>query len=183
MRRPDWHDERGMTLVEMMIGLSVLAIIIGPIMMTFLLGLLESTSTRERVADSSAAQAISSFLLTDVHSSQTVTKGAGCSGSGLVKFSWTDPSTGADASVAYISRSVGGEPTLVRVQCATSNEISLASNVQEFDVQCNPGCSSGSPATPLDVTVDVRAESPDPSNASSYTPFEFAFEASRRVSQ
>lgn len=187
------RDERGMTLVEMMIALSVLGIIVGPIMTSFLLGLLETTSTRERLADSSGAQVVSAYLLADVQSSKSVTlTSTGCPTSGggtpLLRFDWEDPKTpSTDVAVVYVERSIAGEPALFRVTCTTTatgttaEETELARNVQEFDVTCDLACPGTT--TPRSVYVHLKAESQDPSDASSYRPFDFDFEATRRVSQ
>jgi prepilin-type N-terminal cleavage/methylation domain-containing protein len=190
-------DERGLTLIELIISMGVLGIIIVPLTSSFLIGLVESSSTRDRIADSSAAQAISAFLLTDIQSSDAVaTSGSGClppagyGGTSTVKLqlSWTDHKTSVATTVSYIDHTPAGssQHRLLRVSCSggatTAEPAEIAAYLDAsagFVVECDglPTCTN-----PVKVvTVDVKAKSDSPSSASSYTPFEFELMARRRV--
>ena len=189
--------EEGLTLVELIISLGVLGVIIVPLTSSFLIGLIESTSTRDRVADSSAAQAISAYLLTDVQSSDTVAKtGSGClpvagfGGTSTVKLqlNWLDPKTNVPTVVTYIDHVPSGSPqhALFRLECTgsttTAQPLELAAYLDAangFTVECDgtPTCTN-----PVKVVrVQIKAKSDSPSSASSYAPFDFDFLARRRV--
>jgi prepilin-type N-terminal cleavage/methylation domain-containing protein len=62
-------NDEGLTLIELMISIGVLGIIMVPLVASFTLALLENTSSRERTADATSAQLISTYLLNDIQSS------------------------------------------------------------------------------------------------------------------
>jgi prepilin-type N-terminal cleavage/methylation domain-containing protein len=189
MRRlPDrLRDERGFTLIELMISMTIMSVIIVPVIGSFLIGITESTSSRERVADSSTAQLVSAYILGDIQSSKTVAKdvvGGTCpSGSpALLKLTWADPSTSEAFVVSYVEQS----DHLTRFTCINGGAADgdeLAADLAEFDVTCfaSDGSESSDCSSVTKVHVHVKAESPEPSDASSYGPFEFEFDATRRV--
>lgn len=208
MRRSRLAGDEGFTLIELMIAVSILGIIIVPIVSSFLLGLLESTSSRERVADSSAAQVISTYLMSDVQSSclrpdpdhpcgpGTIVKdpaSAACATAGDVKLelAWKDPSTGETFVADYVDTvDADGEHQLRRAFCTNSGapeNTLLALNLQTsaFDTECEPVACPTDPITvvelPTRVKVHITAESTAPSDKSSYAPFEFTFDATRRA--
>jgi type II secretory pathway pseudopilin PulG len=190
--RPRIEDETGMTLIELTISMSLLVIIIVPVTTAFLLGILESTSARERVADSSTAQAISAFLMSDIQSAKQVylDDTAGCASpptdDTLLQTSWVDPRTNDNVVAAYFTRTEDGQRQLFRVACTNGTAgtpTQLAHNLRNsggFEVTCTPACSA-SATTPTEVKVHVEAESIEPRDNSSYEPFEFDLEATRRV--
>ena len=189
------NDESGLTLIELMISIGVLTIVIVPITAVFILGLLESTSAQERVADSSTAQVISAHLLSDIQSSKTVvidpaTPSCQPSASDDVRLQldWTDPVPGGagDAiTVSYFRRddATTGQAQLYRAVCidgGSPEESLLALNLDDttgFVPACAPDCTA-----PVSVSVHVKAQSirPDQDN-SSYEAFDFDIEATRRV--
>lgn len=190
MRRERIADESGLTLIEMTIAIAVLAVIIVPIISSFLLSLLESTSARERLADNTAAQLISTYVLGDVQSADTVAKGtSGCTTTGTSKLgmTWNDPSPGSTATFAvdYVDvPTTGGQHELHRMFCTSGGAPSdtlLALNLDSstFEVICSPtaDCSG----TPKSVTVRVKAESIRRDTKSSYLPFDFTYTATRRT--
>src|SRR3954470_10480775 len=104
------RNEDGMTLIELLISISVMGIIIGPITISMMLGLLSSNGTKERLSDSAAAQLLSAYYPIDAESSKTVqapttvapTDCGGSSGTTVVRFAWVDPAsptTPANATV------------------------------------------------------------------------------------
>jgi prepilin-type N-terminal cleavage/methylation domain-containing protein len=126
------NDDSGMTLIELLVSISVLGIIIGPITMSMLLGLLTTSGTKERISDSAAAQLISAYFVTDVESSNTVDTATGSpscgsdSGTVKVRFTWSDPTDSSDVTkqtlVEYIDRPTGDEGLheLWRYECDRS---------------------------------------------------------------
>ena len=92
-------DQRGMTLIELMVAISLLGIVIGPISASFLLGFLESTATRDRIADSTSVQVTSAYLLSDIQSSKVIVvdgttscrPGGLVDGEAVLEIQWTDP--------------------------------------------------------------------------------------------
>ncbi len=64
--------DEGMTLVELLVAILVLGIIIAPLTMALVFGLGTTTATVQRTSDSSGAQLLSSYLVTDVHSADEV---------------------------------------------------------------------------------------------------------------
>lgn len=194
-------DEGGLTLIEIVIAVSILGIIIGPITTSFMLGILESTSTRDRVADSSGAQLLSAFLPSDIESSQLVklnpsTPPACASGlpagvtavSTPLQLSWTDlaftSTVDEAATISYVKaqnshlqyelyRCTGVAAPLQLVQDVSSDPDAIV-------VTCTP-----SPCTdyPDVVKVSLTMKSIDPSSASSYSALTIDISAKRRVSQ
>jgi prepilin-type N-terminal cleavage/methylation domain-containing protein len=193
------RDEGGMTLIELMIAISVLGVILVPVTTSFLLGILESTSAKERTADSSSAQLISSYLLADIQSSQSVaTSGSGCGGgAGTVKLqiAWTDPDPAGDHDVvvAYVDQpaAAAGQRELHRYICTTtggstasdSSILALNLDTSTFAVTCKDAAGATvACASARNVAVHVEADSFVPDVKSSYEPFVIDFEATRRVS-
>src|SRR5438552_3745606 len=66
-------DDSGLTLIELMISIGILGVIIGPIVASMLLGLLSSGGTRDRIADASSAQILSSYFPSDIQSAGSAT--------------------------------------------------------------------------------------------------------------
>lgn len=199
-------DEEGLTLIELIITIAVLSIIIVPIVASFTLALLESSSSRERTADATSAQVISTYLQNDIQSSclratpddpstdcgdGTVVKDAGtCATDGDVKLelAWRVPKTSPAEDIVvdyYVATTADGQKELHRAQCVNGGspeDTLLALNLENasvFEATCapNPDCSG----LPTSVSVFVKAESIRVNENSSYSPFEFTFEATRRV--
>lgn len=201
--RDEARAEDGLTLIELLISLGLLAIVIGPITFGFLLGLLETTAAHERIADASSAQVISSFLLADVESSQEVRDsvtqrdaGEPCQPAGdlKVELEWTEPKDGANVVASYVSRPEDGQDQLYRIECTggvLADPLLLVLNLNADDpviVTCErDGSAVGCPDDPESVAVHFSANSVEPDqdatdgDVSSYDPFTFDFEARRRV--
>jgi prepilin-type N-terminal cleavage/methylation domain-containing protein len=193
-RTPDIVPDDGLTLIELMIAVTVLSIIMLPLISSFLLGLLESTSSRERISDSASAQLISTYLLGDVQSAEEVyseaqlSAGADCATTGTPKLElkWTDPKTNEAIIVDYYSapNGSGSHRELRRVSCVdgvAEDPLLLALNLDTdiFDATCAPTTDCVSPES---VSVHIKAESTSPQEKSSYSPLDFTFAASRRRS-
>jgi prepilin-type N-terminal cleavage/methylation domain-containing protein len=208
-------NEQGLTLIELTITIAVLGVIIIPLVASFTLALLETTSSRERTADATSAQLISTYLQNDIQSSclranpadpttacVTGTVKAAASGATFtgtcagvetkLELAWRDPGNpGADPVEGpedivvdyYIATTDDEQKELHRVECSTGADPAdtlLALNLETavFDATCSPtpDC-TGAPET---VSVLIKAESTRVEEKSSYEPFEFTFEATRR---
>jgi prepilin-type N-terminal cleavage/methylation domain-containing protein len=194
--------EDGFTLIEMIIAISVLGLIIGPIVGSFLLGILEADSTRDRIADSASAQVTTAYLLGDVQSSQLVVTNASTGSACLsgeaaagtnqvpIQFTWTDPDDGpvvvsyvvhdppaSDQLELYRSTCTPGDSPVLLVQHVASTGGVILACLDDDGVAL--GSCAGEPRT---VTVTIRAESLDPPSQSSYDPLTFEITAERRVS-
>ncbi|MGD9798162.1 MAG: type II secretion system protein J [Acidimicrobiia bacterium] len=202
-------DERGMTLIEVMLGVAILGIIIVPIGAALMLGFMTSSGTRELITDSSSVQLLASYASTDIQSAKWVigvpspAPGVPCSGSGapLLRLEWEDPATAEDTIVVYEQRSTASEgPSLHRVRCDGSGQVRDESRLVRslstepsgppgFAVTCtrddgSTGCPTareGDVAAPVrKVTLDVRIDNPA-ARDSAYEAREFRIEATRRV--
>jgi prepilin-type N-terminal cleavage/methylation domain-containing protein len=193
MPQPD--NESGMTLIEMLIAISVLGIIIGPITMSLMLGLLSSNGTKERISDSAAAQLLSAYLVTDVESSKTVqdpgptpVASGECGHSpsiasiAVVRFTWIDgdldPSVPAPAAkqtvVSYVKRQTGddGLHELWRIECDGANversSQRLVRSLQTALARCgasSTACPATASGAPDRVRLDVTVNANSGTNA------------------
>jgi prepilin-type N-terminal cleavage/methylation domain-containing protein len=190
-------SEDGFTLIEMIIAIAVLGIIVGPIAGSFLIGFLESTSARDRIADSSGAQVLSAWLVRDIQSSESISVNPASptcfpapitAGDAVrLQITMTDPKTSTTSTVSYIDDSTStGQHRLLRAVCTPSASTSsliatyLASS-NGFAVACDGGVAPCADPTPTLVSVSVSSESQAPQDQSSYEPFSFELEARRRI--
>jgi prepilin-type N-terminal cleavage/methylation domain-containing protein len=179
-------SEDGFTLIEMIIAIAVLGIIVGPIAGSFLIGFLESTSARDRIADSSGAQVLSAWLVNPA--SPTCFPAPITAGDAVrLQITMTDPKTSTTSTVSYIDDSTStGQHRLLRAVCTPSASTSsliapyLASS-NGFAVACDGGVAPCADPTPTLVSVSVSSESQAPQDQSSYEPFSFELEARRRI--
>ena len=204
----------GMTLVELIVSISVLAIIIVPIVSSFLIGTLEQNSTRARVADSASAELVSLYLPKDIEGSVRVVDPTGgviptsglCAAPGTVKLQLEYNSDGkatgvVDAASVYVQETdSANQPILERVDCLGGNVVSKrlvveqlspeTNGIRNFTVLCGDAtqikdatpnaataCTSDHPAA---VRVQIVAQSVQVQHGTSYTPFTFNVQATRR---
>lgn len=187
--------EAGFTLIELMISMALLMIVIGPITGSFLIGMLEAGATGDRVVDSSAAQAVAAYLVSDIQSSQEVDTASTClpadvaGGTVLLGFTWADVYDGDAvddaASIAYVDLPAeSGQHQLYRVTCtAAGSEVSLLVQNLAASGGLVARCDGGScaPATPEVVEVDITVASDSAQEGSSYGALTFTIEATRKV--
>lgn len=190
-------DEQGMTLVEVLLSVTILAVIIGPIAASVMLGLMTSAGTRERVADSASSQLVSAYFMTDVQSSDTVTvpspaDAAPCGGTGVVlQLDWDDPAPEpgqpTSTAVSYVERlsSDSNQRELHRVECLDGVETSDATVVFAMvpslppTVTCAPSSCSATPSMPRTVSLTVTAKNAS-ANPDAYDEYTFTLQATRR---
>jgi hypothetical protein len=163
-----------MTLIEMVISISLLGILIGPITAMLLLGFASSNGTRERFADSSSAQLVSAYMIRDIQSATTVAfdDPSGCaSGTPRLRLSWGAPTP---TDVVYFETVTAGQTELRRASCGSGAPIEtlLVDNLGEFT------------PTPVgrSVRVKIIANRATSDSNAYYQPFTFSFEAERRAS-
>lgn len=189
MNERDLYDEAGLTLVELIISIAVLGVVIIPVTTSMLLSILETNSTRDRLADSAAAQVTTSYLHGDIQSSESVATTGDCIPSSLsggtvrLQFQWIDPTTpSVTAKAAYVDLPVGGRRELHRATCIGGSQDStlLVPYFDTMTVRCD-GVTPCASATPKDVKVAITAFSDDPDPASSYEAFTFTIDGIRRT--
>jgi prepilin-type N-terminal cleavage/methylation domain-containing protein len=148
----------GVTLIEVLLVVVILAVIIGPLTAAVIVFLRNTDATTDRMAESHDAQIASAYFSQDVQSVgirnwssapyvtvpsiQTgVAMNAAPYGCGsdptavLIRFVWDDPAVGAPTlrSASYVVMDVGGERQLRRVVCSpvgtVASDVVLAHNV------------------------------------------------------
>jgi prepilin-type N-terminal cleavage/methylation domain-containing protein len=184
------RDDRGVTLIELLIVVSILGIIAVPLGLALMGFLRNSDETVGRLTESHDIQIAASYFAQDVASigihdwtrdgfplKQSVALGTGtgvqaCGPTGagitqIVRFAWDDPTTASLAPqpvrVAYYVQTVGGERQLHRVTCGTvaPADLVLSHNVS---TTADPSvvCSANceAAAVPQTVTMTLRVKSP-----------------------
>lgn len=191
------RNDEGFTLIELMISMALLALVIGPITGSFLIGLLESRATGDRVVDSAGVQAVSSYLVGDIQSSQTVSTVSTClppevtGGTVRLALSWVDAYDGdADddsAEIAYVDLiDADGQHELYRTSCTSAGDEAsmLVGNLAATDglvATCGTVACSSTPSTPNVVKVVISLAANNAQVASSYKALTFSIEANRKV--
>lgn len=138
-KRAQTASEAGFTLVEVIISVVILTMITGALSTAFVASLKASKVSSERVHESNDAQIIAGYFTRDAQASggqaQAATpssslgvalaSAAGClaaPGTPVVRFAWTDLSTGATHVAVYSTQPVTNTPNasrLIRTECVT----------------------------------------------------------------
>ena len=99
------NSERGFTLVELLLTVTILSLIIGVLTDTLILGLRTTGDTQTRIAQSDAQQFVAHYVSRDVQASVAATPGGsacGVTNAALVATEQSLPNVvGADLAVAY----------------------------------------------------------------------------------
>ncbi|WP_344610871.1 prepilin-type N-terminal cleavage/methylation domain-containing protein [Dactylosporangium salmoneum] len=178
------RDERGLTLVEVLVAIVILGIIIVPLG-NALIGFIRNTDdTTRRLSESHDAQIMVAYFAQDVQSvgvrdwtadgfplKQSIFPDVAYNGSpypcgaadtpkAVVRFAWDDLGTAYVNRVSYVVRTVGAERQLHRIMCTKSStsDTVLAHNVDGDPVlSCSgpTGDCSTAPAVPQRVTLKV----------------------------
>jgi prepilin-type N-terminal cleavage/methylation domain-containing protein len=207
MSKSSVSDETGLTLIELMIAMVVLAVIIGPVVTSMLLGLLSTSGTRDRIADAAGAQLLSSYFPADIQSAGgrtttgTLTSGIATTGLGrctnalpvgsIEKLNITipDPAASTDptkqTTVIYYTKPApsGGALELYRRQCNTSSSTDVTIQVVQYiesGTDWNPTCS---PDTTTCLSVNVTYRALNPASSNSYSGETYTVRGSRRITQ
>lgn len=179
------RDERGLTLIEMLVTIAILGIIILPLS-NALIGVIRNTDdTTRRLSESHDAQIMVAYFAQDVQSAgvrnwsadgfplkQSIFRdvaydsspypcGAAGTPKAVVKFAWDNPAATDVIRVSYVVMTVGAERQLHRIRCTAS---STSDTVLAHNVDGDPvlGCPtppgddcSAAPAVPQSVTLTV----------------------------
>jgi len=180
------RDDRGVTLPEVLVAITILAIIIVPLA-DALIGFVRNTDdTTRRMNESHDIQLASTYFARDIQNLgvrdwssspptltllQSIGDAYRCPGSGTAVFSlaYDDPTAVSGAPtvvrVTYLVRDVNGEHQLRRIQCRTSStayaDIVVAHNlVGTPTVDCGVPCTGSGPAVPRRVTLALSIKDP-----------------------
>src|SRR2546427_12611916 len=115
------REERGFTLVELMIGMVIITLLIGAIGSALVVSLNTTNATNQRMSENHDVQITSSYLANDVQSAASVTVGSGADCSGafttLVTFTyWAlgNPPTPNGPLAVYKCGTAAGETQVTR---------------------------------------------------------------------
>jgi hypothetical protein len=197
-------DDAGMTLIELLISISVLMLIIGPITLVLQFGLATANSATHRTTDSAGAQLLSSYFVADVQTSGFVWSATSptsfasaprnnqCGGSNTrLEMQWADALTGVINAVTYdvVPGAGTSDTALARrswavppapASCAQEDSTTLVASIDPTKlptVTCLPSCAAAS-----SVRLHVDALSQQVHNSTVYSGYSFDLTGSRRVS-
>jgi prepilin-type N-terminal cleavage/methylation domain-containing protein len=179
------RDDSGVTLVEVLISLAVLAIIIAPLSAA-LIGFLRNTDeTTRRMGESHDAQITAAYFAQDVQAIgvrnwttapypllQSIETNApaasglypcGATGTAVVRFAWDDPTSAAGGPATVVASYVVVGRELHRITCATTTvDVVLAHNIDSIDPPvCAPTSCTAAPAVPQTVTLVLHIRDAD----------------------
>lgn len=182
----------GMTLIELLISIVLLTVIMSAIVTAFILVLNTVDSTRQTVTDSTGAQLVTSWLVSDAQSADHVQPASGCvpAVAPLLELNWTDAdNTTGVTDVKYVIEDAGnGNFQLSRYAYAVSGAGACTQSDQTVLVRAvDPGTTlqacAPAPAcsdTSKQVALTVTALSKDPKTGN-YSPYTFTVTGTRRT--
>lgn len=201
MRRFSCDD--GMTLIELIIAITVLVLVITPLTLVLNFAMSASNAASQRTTDSSGAQLMSSYFVTDVQGADFVwtsahhtpfasapfTEQCGTDANTVIELQNQDAATSTVQSVTYDLVAGGGSGdtaitrrtwTISGASCAGVDSTQL---VDAIDVSHLPTvvCDPISCASPDDVQITITALSQNVHNSSLYDTYSYTLVASRRV--
>ena len=183
-----------MTLIELLIGMTVLLVILSALMGSLLLGLQVTAAAGQRTTDLADAQLASTYFPTDVQSADLVrTSGFICgSGTRLLELvdAAPDPADSSARHYAHAVTSDSGELALERQEydvisgsCSLEEEVTLVHDLSGTTppvVSCPPSASCTS--TPRAVRLVLTARASDVFVDQLYTEYSFTVDGTRRES-
>lgn len=195
------RDERGMSLIELIIAIMLVGVIIGPLFGAFLIALNTANGTEQRVSDSASAQLATGYFTTDAQSSDLVrTSAFTCGGPNtILEFESThaDPDVGTVSEVSYDIVADAGTPvsyamrrrvyTYASSTCTLSRDTALVRNAvpatdadttRRPSVTCSPTpCTT----TPKTVAMKLTAYKAPKGSSTNYSAYTFTITGTRRV--
>lgn len=144
-------DERGFTLVELIVAVSILGVVMGAITAAIVVGLKTTDDTITRLSESHDTQISTAYFNGDAQSAESVELSVNdpCIGENvLALFSWTDPHvTPAVAKTAsYVITTPASGRELHRRYCegsALKSDVVVAHNLHPTaapSISCTPSC-------------------------------------------
>jgi prepilin-type N-terminal cleavage/methylation domain-containing protein len=178
-------DDRGVTLTEVLVAVTILAIIIVPLA-DALIGFVRNTdATTRRMNESHDIQLASAYFARDIQNlgvrdwssptlalKQSVNNGSypcTATGTSVVSLAYDDPTTFSGLPtvirVTYLIRDVNGEHQLRRLQCRGSSTVEsdlvVVHNLVTAAYGCVPiNCLGAGPAVPQQVTLTLTIKDP-----------------------
>lgn len=146
------RDERGFTLVELLVAVAILGMVMSPIAASFVVGLRTSSAASQRMTDSRAAQITAAYFARDMQGATAVVSGdpKGCgvaAGNTAVVTLESDDNTDPPAVASYQVVPLDGTKVLVRTRCdgtRATNTAVLAHGIGATPtLKCTPGCGLG----------------------------------------
>lgn len=153
--------EEGFTLVELMVAVTILAIITGVIAAAMMVSFRTTDEANDRLARAHDVQISTSAFASDVQSADTVLIGAGtpaCGAAADLSFVWTDPNAAPAPVVNVASYRIEGT-RLLRTYCRSGGTTSTYEQVLSHNVKVagTPTCdgSTCSGLKPREVTWEI----------------------------
>jgi prepilin-type N-terminal cleavage/methylation domain-containing protein len=156
MRRP--RDERGFTLPELMVALSILGMIMAPLTASIFVGLRTIGDSQQRYTEAHGAQLTSAYFPFDVASATNIIPAdpTPCGGTGptvVASFDWADDLSPTN-EVTYVIPT--GQNYMVRMVCrggtvVTSNRLAWGVSATPV-IACAPACSAAFKTATITVT-------------------------------
>ena len=151
--RPRLRSAAGMTLVEMIIGISMLAVITAPLTSAAIMFAQHGGDVDKSLTDDGSIRNIASLWVTDAQTatSTTLNDTSPCDskGTSIATLAWND--SGVAYTASWYSETVNQVLTLVRRRCADGTMIGyqrVADIASPPTVMCSPTCT-----TPTSVTL------------------------------
>lgn len=160
------RGQGGMTLVEMMVAMVIIAIIVASIAQSVILGMQTVGDSNARLTESVGVAFASAYFIPDVESaaSVAVNSDVDCdvSGASVARFEWADSDGSRIAT--YGVRDHNGERSLVRRLCSNGvagSEIVLVRTISSTlpTPVCEPTACTSTPSTPTVVRLSLNFES------------------------
>lgn len=147
-------DEDGFTIVELLVGMVVLAILMGAVAAALVVGLRTTDETTERLNESHDVQISSAYLANDVQSAASVqvAGGGNCSSrSEIVTFTYAD-----GRQAVYACGPSGDRTRVTRTFAGTTVVLAHFAALAKPTVTCIPNCGTPTPAR-VDITFTERS--------------------------
>jgi prepilin-type N-terminal cleavage/methylation domain-containing protein len=157
------HGERGFTLVELLVAISVLGVIMGPLCASLIIGLRTTSDSQQRLVEARGAELTSHYFPFDVASATNIIPAdpTPCGGAGptvVASFDWADDRSLTN-EVTYVVPA--GATDMVRMFCQGGSLVSknlLASGLNgPPTIACAP--TAACDATFQSATITVKSVS------------------------
>jgi type II secretory pathway pseudopilin PulG len=195
------RGEEGMTLIETLVGVSILGLIVAPISLSLMLGLMTSNGTRDKIVDSVASQLTSVYFIRDAQSADSIFRAdpglplvgpatpCGSAGTLVVQMKWDNPAPASGEPAGYLAsyRKIpnGTNNELWRYFCANDgterDKVQLVPYLKTATIDCTPTCPSATESTPTSIRASLVAANTDSAGSSGYQEYSFRYEATRRA--